>query len=85
MGNIIRMTAGFSEVLPLGGILGRIGFFESFKITFDPSTTPPGFELEQHSQGVIPGPVFLCFVRLPSVYNSRRYDDRRTKRTAPNS
>jgi hypothetical protein len=27
--------------------LGRVGFFEHFKITFDPSSNPPGFDLER--------------------------------------
>jgi hypothetical protein len=27
-------------------LLGRIGFFEHFKITFDPSSDPPGLEIE---------------------------------------
>jgi hypothetical protein len=47
MGSIIRIRAGFTETLPVGGLLGRRGFFEYFKITFDPSTDPPGFELER--------------------------------------
>lgn len=46
-GNILRIRAGFTNNLPLGGLLGRMGFFEYFKITFDPSSEPPGFELER--------------------------------------
>jgi hypothetical protein len=46
-GGIIRIRAGFAQDLPLAGLLGRQGFFEHFKITFDPSNTPPGFELER--------------------------------------
>lgn len=47
MGGIIKVRAGFTDQLPLGGLLGRIGFFEHFKITFDPSSEPPGFEAER--------------------------------------
>jgi hypothetical protein len=28
-------------------LLGRMGFFEHYKITFDPSTHPPEIELER--------------------------------------
>ena len=45
-GQIIKIRAGFTGELPLAGLLGRIGFFEHFKITFDPSNTPPGVDLE---------------------------------------
>jgi hypothetical protein len=44
---IIKIRAGFTDKLPLSGLLGRSGFFEHFKITFDPSCEPPGFELER--------------------------------------
>lgn len=47
LGSMFRIEAGFTDQLPLAGLLGRIGFFEHFKITFDPSTNPPGFELER--------------------------------------
>ena len=46
-GNIITIKAGFSYELPLAGLLGRLGFFDNYKITFDCSTDPPGFELER--------------------------------------
>ena len=46
-GHIIRIKAGFTAELPVAAILGRSGFFEHFKITFDPSSNPPGFELER--------------------------------------
>jgi hypothetical protein len=39
--------AGFSNSLAVAGILGRRGFFESFRITIDSSTTPPFFELDK--------------------------------------
>ena len=45
--HIIKIRAGFTSELPLAGLLGRVGFFEHFKITFDPSNTPPGVELER--------------------------------------
>jgi hypothetical protein len=47
VGIIKSIQAGFTEKLPVGGLLGRLGFFEYFKITFDPSSNPPGFELER--------------------------------------
>jgi hypothetical protein len=43
----LNIRAGFAENLPVAGLLGRIGFFEHFKITFDPSSNPPGVELER--------------------------------------
>jgi hypothetical protein len=45
--HIIKIRAGFTDELPLAGLLGRKGFFEHFKVTFDPSNNPPGFELER--------------------------------------
>jgi hypothetical protein len=30
------VTAGFKENLPIAGVLGMQGFFEFFRITFDP-------------------------------------------------
>jgi hypothetical protein len=47
VGNIFKIRAGFTNQLPLAGLLGRVGFFEYFKITFDPSSNPPGFDLER--------------------------------------
>jgi hypothetical protein len=35
-GGIIATRAGFSDDLPLAGLLGMAGFFEHFKIVFDP-------------------------------------------------
>jgi hypothetical protein len=46
-GHVLKIKASFSEELPVAGILGISGFFENFKITFDPSSTPPGFELDR--------------------------------------
>lgn len=47
LGNMFKIQAGFTPNLPLAGLLGRIGFFEHFRITFDPSSDPPGFDLER--------------------------------------
>lgn len=44
---MVRIEAGFTDKLPVAGLLGMSGFFEHFKITFDPSAIPPGFELER--------------------------------------
>jgi hypothetical protein len=44
---MFKILAGFTDQLPVAGLLGRVGFFEYFKITFDPSTNPPGFDLER--------------------------------------
>lgn len=43
----IDVTAGFIKKLGCSGILGRNGFFDNFKVTFDHSTLPPAFELER--------------------------------------
>lgn len=44
---IIEVNAGFCEKLGVTGILGRYGFFEKFKTTFDHSTNPPTLEIER--------------------------------------
>ena len=36
-GGIIEIRAGFSKDLPLAGVLGMKGFFEHFRILFDPA------------------------------------------------
>jgi len=36
-GGIVPARAGFSDTLPIAGLLGMSGFFEFFKITFDPT------------------------------------------------
>ena len=46
-GTIIDIMAGFSEKLSVGGLLGRSGFFDKYTITFDPCSTPPGFEMQR--------------------------------------
>jgi hypothetical protein len=43
----IDVTAGFVRKLNATGILGRFGFFDHFKITFDHSSHPPVFDLEK--------------------------------------
>jgi len=43
----LDIEAAFTKNLPVSGLLGRRGFFEHFKITFDPSSDPPGMELER--------------------------------------
>lgn len=46
-GHLLRIRAGFSNELPLAGLLGRQGFFDKFRITFDSSSAPPGVEMER--------------------------------------
>jgi hypothetical protein len=43
----ITITAGFVSKLSVAAILGRRGFFEYFIVTFDPSATPPGFDIQR--------------------------------------
>ena len=42
----IEVPAGFSKELRVGAILGRLGFFDSFRVTFDHSGHPPAVEIE---------------------------------------
>jgi hypothetical protein len=37
-GGIIALCAGFSLDLPVAGLLGMRGFFDNFRITFDPTS-----------------------------------------------
>lgn len=46
-GEVLRVRVAFSEHLPLPGLLGRSGFFDHFRVIFDPSSEPPGMELER--------------------------------------
>jgi hypothetical protein len=46
-GHILRINAGFTDELPMAGILGRNGFLEHFRVLFDPSGEPPGFEIQR--------------------------------------
>lgn len=43
----LHIKAAFAPNLPVAGLLGRAGFFEYFKITFDPTSDPPGLELDR--------------------------------------
>ncbi len=36
-GGIVNIRAGFSEDLPIAGLLGMNGFFDHFKVIFDPT------------------------------------------------
>src|SRR5262249_43357905 len=44
LGSIVSTVAGFSSRLAVAAILGRIGFFDNFKVTFNPEYEPPGME-----------------------------------------
>jgi hypothetical protein len=35
-GGVVAVRAGFSDVLPIAGLLGMSGFFEHFTVTFNP-------------------------------------------------
>lgn len=48
VGSTILTRAGFSDELPIAELLGMRGFFESFKITFDPAALE--VELERFYQ-----------------------------------
>ena len=45
--DIIRIRAGFCAELPVAGILGRLGFFDNFIVTFDQSSDPGTFEIQR--------------------------------------
>ena len=45
--HIIQITAGFTPALSVAAILGRHGFFEHFKVVFDPASSPPGLTIER--------------------------------------
>jgi len=36
-GGVIAIVAGFTEQLPVAAVLGMNGFFDTFKVVFDPS------------------------------------------------
>ena len=44
---LLNIEAGFAKDLSVAGLLGRLGFFEHFRVTFDPSSVPPGMEIER--------------------------------------
>ncbi len=43
----IGVWAGFSAELSIAGLLGRLGFFDGFRVTFDHSVHPPVFEIDK--------------------------------------
>jgi hypothetical protein len=45
--DLFSIEAAFSPDLPLAGLLGRSGFFEHYRITFDPTPDPPELEIER--------------------------------------
>jgi len=48
-GGIIETPAGFSDDLPIAGLLGMLGFFDHFKITFDPTALRVELERLYHA------------------------------------
>lgn len=42
-GTIENAIVGFCEALPLAGLLGRRGFLDRFRFTYDYSASPPQF------------------------------------------
>jgi hypothetical protein len=49
---IITVTAGFLKKLTCTGILGRNGFFDAFKVSFDHLVSPPAFEIERTNKPI---------------------------------
>jgi hypothetical protein len=49
----IGVRAGFSEELSIAGLLGRLGFFDAFRVTFDHSIHPPVFEIDKFEHKAI--------------------------------
>lgn len=47
LNGIETITAGFSFELPLVALLGRRGFLDRFRFTYDPSTHPPQFDVSK--------------------------------------
>jgi len=50
---VIGVRAGFCEELAVAGILGRVGFFDCFKATFDHSEHPPILEIQRIQHRVV--------------------------------
>jgi hypothetical protein len=46
-GESLDILAGFSRDALQPCLLGRDGFFDHFRITFDPETSPPGLEIDR--------------------------------------
>jgi hypothetical protein len=44
---MIDVHAGFIKKLSVAGIVGRTGFFDNFRVSFDQSTSPHFFEIER--------------------------------------
>ncbi len=49
----IGLRAGFSEELSVAGILGRTGFFDCFRVTFDHSEHPPILEINRIEHKIV--------------------------------
>jgi hypothetical protein len=47
LGSLITTFAGFSPALSVAALLGRVGFFDNFRVTFNPDYEPPGMEIER--------------------------------------
>ena len=45
-GETLSITAGFSRDVLQPCLLGREGFFDHFRVTFNPETSPPGLEID---------------------------------------
>ena len=43
----LSVRAGFTRDALQPGLLGRDGFFDQFRVTFNPETTPAGMEIER--------------------------------------
>lgn len=50
---VIGVRAGFSEELSVPALLGRLGFFDSFRVTFDHSQHPPCLEILKIESNVV--------------------------------
>ena len=48
-GSYIETMVGFSYELSIAGLLGYLGFFDKFIVTFDNTPHPPTFELQRIS------------------------------------
>ncbi len=46
-GETLTVRAGFCDWLPVPGLLGRKGFFDQFRLAFDPTSEPAGLEIER--------------------------------------
>lgn len=46
-GDSLEIRAGFSYELSVPGLLGQIGFFDNFIVTFDNTPDPPCFEVHR--------------------------------------